>query len=471
MAQINKFYAFLVKAYCFKNINNIEIKYSICKHSAQATFEADPRDYAAYIPFGRIRIMEITEPNIVFSGYIESVSRQLPDKLIVECRDASIKAERTWFRDEVISHGETTAHWLKHFADMAKLDVSIYGAFSDVYEGHSWSASTAIEAMENIMQIDDLRMYPLSDGEIRIAPLGYGGDERIITYYEQVDQSLSDQIIRNKVIIWGDKVSTIKSGSNPYLVPGETRTVAISTSLIQTQAGCNDLADKIYNTFQEPLNIRTFRINGDPLIQLNDTVVTPLGTGVVTSLTHKIDSERFVTEVTIGEMCPSFFGISLIKPEIYCSTVGHGVWKSMDKGIKWVDISGGQLYNSTVPAIHHDGEWLYAIRTAREDYPGEGDHVLYAPFGANGLWRVIPVLDSFIIHPHKVGCTDPDDSGEDAYVVYNKNLTYRDIITHEDTGDIYVVAYDRVLDLTVVLICTSRHVDKESVFNKIMVLQ
>lgn len=473
MSQTNHIYA-SIDGTNYK-IANVEIKYSICKHMAEASFEADPRLYENFVPFSEIIIYHSTnEPSSLhplFTGYIESRIRQLPSKLLIECRDKSVKAERTWFRDEIVSSGQSTNYWLNYFLNMAQLSADIYGAFSEVYATHSWSASTAIEAIENILQIDDLRMYPLPYGTIEIAPLKSSGVDFTITYYEQVDQSLSDSIIRNKVIIWGDGVMAEKSGSNPYLASGETRTVAISTGLIQTTAGCNDLAAKIYNTFQTPLNIRTFRVAGNPFITLNSYITTPLGEGAVTSLVHKIDAERFVTEVTIGEICPAFFGISLIKPEIYCSTIGHGVWKSINKGVSWVNISGSYLYNSTVPAIHHDGTWLYAIRRHNVDTePDRADEVYYSRFGTTGYWVQIPVLTSFIIHPHKGLCTN-NHNNTDPYVMYLKDLTFKDILTNSDTGDIYVVAYDEVHHKIVVLICLSKHDNALNSFNKVMVLQ
>lgn len=409
-----------------------DVAYNICKSSGTAEILVDPNLKDEFLPFESVTLVYNGET--VFSGVIDTLElSSFPFALRLNCHSNLLRAERTWFSTEYVSGGQSTSHWESFFLSLAGVTpVNIQDPGYPVYSGHAWSFVTAFEALKNTAQISDVRMYPVRDGTITVKPVNTGNPVLTFNYYESAEQSVSNDIIRNRAVVFGNGVVADVSNSNPYLVNEEIRTVAVSTSLIETQSEASRVANDMLTAFYAPLNIRTFVINGTPTLSLNDYVSTPLGDGAITSLKHTFDDKRYTTQITIGERCPSFFGLSSLfdTVPVFLSAINNGVWRTDSRGQSWTDISGVTLNGTTVYAIHHHDPYLWAI-TIRGVYRSEDKR---------GTWVTCSVPSSFEV-----------DKNGTLYTVNKADLVFKDIVTDENLGTVYIVAHDTANNKIVVL--------------------
>ena len=408
--------------------NTVAVEYSICKSKGSASFILDTALRDEIVTFEDV-VIEV-DGEAIFTGIVEEITdSRFPDSCTVEASSEIIKAERTWYKDEKISYGEAASHWAGVFLGMSKIsNYTVSIADTAIYEGHSWGIQTAIESLINIAQIVDARIYVDRHGQVHFQSLKTSGTDFTITLYESKEFLFTNQLCRNKVVVFGFEVTAIASGSNSYIPSGDTRAVAISSSLIQTQYTANAVASKILSTFNKPLQIYTYVIEGEPTLSVNNFVVTPDSSGAITSLKHSIDESGFRTTVTIGEVCPNFFGMDIIEEvfPLYASLISNGVWRSDNDGDSWYDISGTALLGTTVKSIHSDGTYLWAIT----------ENGIYKSSTKDGAWTICSISSAFT----------------DGIIVVNRtNLSFKDIISNYDEG-IYVVAHDTVNDRIITLV-------------------
>jgi len=418
------------------NVVSVDVKYSICKHRGYATLEIDYTKLSAITTFDPV---SITVDSVdIFVGFVETIDYgNFPYTLVINAESAIIKAERTWFESEYVSNGETVATWLGTFLSKAQItDTEISVDNIPVYEGHSWSFSTCLEAITNICQITNSRFYPTRTGKTVIKKLNTSGvADYTVTNYENIEILFSTDVTRNKAVVYGaNNVYVSMSSTNPYLVAGETRTVAISSSLIQTTATAQRIAGELLLNFNDAMRLYTFTVEGQPQLSLNDYVVYGDVGGAITSLRHVYNDKKFITEISFGELCPTFYGVDILPPEtypyLYASATSNGVWKSNEDGDTWTNISGTALNGKTVPAIHYDGLYLWAITTTD----------IYRGYGA-GVWTKCSILSSF-----SFGNT----------TILKENLEMKDVIS-DASGNIYVVAFESVLKRIVVLVSQNNY--------------
>jgi hypothetical protein len=410
-----------------KHVTFAEVEYSICKHEGTCTIGIDPAEIDNFDPFDTLKIN--ANGSEIFNGYVDKVTlKDSPYSLQVTGNSALLKADRTFFKDEYISAGESTQYWEEHFLDLA--DISNYEVEGPgtVYATHSWSIQTCMDALVNIIEIDNTRLYPDRHGKVCIKSLATDNPVLTFSKYSNVERVVSNGTIRNRAVVFGNLVTADIQEANSYLVDGEVCTVAISTSLIETQAEATRLANAMLAEFRAPLDVQKYTVDGYPEISLNDFVIAPYGSGAVTSLKHDYDGENYTTDITIGERCPSFFGIALITPPLFLSTIGHGVWRSEDNGLSWKDISGTTLASTTVPAIHSDTTYLWAI-TANN---------IYRSPDKNGTWELCSIQPTY----------NATKFGEN-FTISKTNLHLYDIITKN--GFTYCVAQDESIKRIVVL--------------------
>jgi len=414
-------------------VYDVEVNYSICKSIGEATFYIDIAYKDDIVTFDEVSIT--VNGDQIFGGFIEMIHTSgFPAYLQIIATSELIKADRTWFKQEYISNGESATYWAGRFLSMSKIsNYTVDVQDTTVYPGHSWGFQTAKDAIINIAQLVDARFYPDRTGKVYFKTLKTDGVDSTITDYSEVSKTHTNVAMRNKVMVFGEGVSAVRESGDQYLAPGETRTLSISSSLIKTTGTAEHVVDQILSVFSQPMEIFTYVIEGDALLSLNDYVATPDDTGAITSLSHKISDEKgFTTIVTIGELCPNFFGMDILtEPYMFLSGTNLGVWKSGEKGIFWSNISGTALSGATVPAIHSDGTYLWAI-TANN---------IYRSASKDGQWTVCSILPVY----HVVL------NGEQ-YVIEKANLELVDIVTNlEDSSRCFVVAYDTFYQKTVVL--------------------
>lgn len=402
--------------------NDISIKYGICDSSATAEFIVHPA--TVVMPFSWVEI--VLNGQSAYQGYVDVVTKEPSKGVRVTCDSVLLKAHRTWFKEEYISNGETTTYWSNFFFSKAQIsNFSIQNTPINVPEEHTWGFMTVFEALKNLAQITNSKLYVDRFGTAILKPIKTSGGSKVITHYEKVDTTISSEIIRNRAVVWGLNCFAEETRNNPYV--SEIRTAAISTALVKTNIKAQQLVKEILDAFENPVYIRTFVIDGDSSLSLNDFVSTPYGDGAITALEHTYTSERFITTVTIGHICPDFFGISQVYTPIYLSGRSAGVWKSDDLGDSWRNISGTLLQNKTVPAIHYDGACLWAI-TAND---------IYKSYDTEGTWIKCEKAQSF-------------SANDTTYTT--SHFIFYDIIT--DLEAVYVVAQDTQHKRIVVLIST-----------------
>ena len=429
------------------SVANVDVKYSVCKHKGSALFEMDFRELSNINTFDTVVIS--ADGTTMFTGFVDSIEYgNFPYSLSITAVSQLVKVERTWFAREYISSGQSAASWIGTFMGLAQIsgtDVSVGATI--VYEGHSWSFSTCMEAILNLCQLTNSRLYSTRTGTVAVKPTNTSGvADYTVTNYESLDIVFSTAVTRNKARVFGtDGIMAEASGANSYLVAGEERTIAISSGLIRTQATAARIASELMANFNVPMQVYSFTVEGQPQLSLNDYIVYGSVGGAITSLRHLYNDEKFITEITIGEICPSFFGIDIIGyPYLYLSTVSNGVWKSSEDGLVWTDISGATLAGATVPAIHWDGIYLWAI-TSTGVYRGNGE----------GTWTSCNILSTYYVTKAHID-----------YVIEKANLELIDIISnYSNSSRIYVLAYDSVYQKTLVLFS-----DDKSNFNRIFMV-
>jgi len=407
--------------------NNVSVDYSLCKSKGSASFILNTAIRDEITTFEDIVIK--VDGEAIFTGVVEDITdSRFPDSCVITASSELIKAERTWFKEERISSGQLASHWAGVFLGMSKIsDYTVSISDKAVYEGHSWRIQTAIESLINIAQIVDARIYPDRHGQIHFQSIKTLGTDLTITLYENKEFLFTNQACRNKVIVFGVDVTAITSGSNAYIPSGETRALAISSSLIHTQGTANGVASKILSTFNKPLQIYSYVIKGEPTLSLNDFVVTPDSSGAITSLKHSIDETGFRTTVTIGELCPNFFGMDIVVDvfPMFASTINNGVWRSDNNGDSWYNISGTALANTTVNALHSDGIiYLWAITNTG----------IYKTSDKFGTW-------SSCIIPNIFNVT----KGGREYIIPKEDLKMVDIITDYTESTVIVAAYNETI--------------------------
>lgn len=415
-------------------IADVSIKYNICDSSATAEFYVRPD--AEIVPFSWVELN--FNGQSAYQGYVDRVIKEPGRGVRISCDSALLKAQRTWFKEEYISTGQSTTYWSNFFFNKAQIaDYAVRNVAQTVPKDHAWGFMTAFEALKNLAQITNSKLYVDREGTVILSPIKESGVDKTITHYEKVDTAYSSEIIRTRAIVWGQECFAEETRSSPYV--SETRTAAISTGLIQTESEARRLARAILDAFGEPLYLRSFVIDGDSSLSLNDFVSTPYGDGAITALEHSYTAEKFTSVVTIGHICPDFFGISTKEPALYLSGVQAGVWKSEDLGASWRNISGTPLLSKTVPAIHCDDVLLWAI-TAND---------IYKSADMEGTWTKCAKAATFT-------------AGD---TVYNTaDFIFYDIIT--DLEAVYVVAQDTTHRQIVVLISTD-----EYNFNRLIVVE
>ena len=414
------------------NINEVDIKYSICKSIGTASFLMDIAYKGDVTTFDTVDITVGEES--IFSGFIEEITAsRFPDRLVISASSEFIKAERTWFKEEYISTGQSVSSWINTFmakAQISNRSVDVPG--TTVYAGHSWGFQTVKDALINLAQIVNGRIYPDRKGVIHFTPPKTGDADHTIEHYSEVNKLYTNQITRNKVIVFGSGVTSIRYGGDAYLPEGSVRTIAISSSLIHTQGTADAVVNQILSVFNGPMEIYTYVLEGRPTMSLNEIVETPDDTGIITSLAHSINEKGFTTTVTIGEICPNFFGMDILtEPYMFLSGISLGVWKSGEDGTSWSNISGETLAETTVPAIHSDGTYLWAI-TANN---------IYRSASKDGQWTLCSIPLEFSV-----------TLNDEEYTVEKANIELIDILTNlEYSSRVFVVAYDSFYEKTVVL--------------------
>lgn len=429
-------------------VSTIDIKYSLCASSGVATLQSDiSREVIS--TFDPVSITLQGEE--VFNGFVSGVQRtSFPSTIDIICHTNLDKAQRCFTIEEYQSAGETTSHWEQFFFSLAQIDnYVIQHENFPVYEGYSWGRQKIHDHLLNLIQITDSRLYTDRHGQAHISPLSVSNSVFNVDHYVHVEQTLSDTSIRNKVVVFGaldyqgTPIKAILTADNPYLVDGEVRVMSVSSSLIETQKGALRLARKMLKTFSAPLDIRTYIIEGTPTLSLNDFITTPLGEGAITSLEHSYTQESFTTTITIGEICPAFFGMDLSSNLLFASTVDHGVWRTPRTEAAWTQIDPTHL-TATVNAIHVDETFLWAITDNR---------VLKSLIQETMVWEecTFPSILEITMNSEDMRYNEIP-----VYTINTTNLIFKDIITDYTLNTVYIVTHCPVYNIGVMLVSTDK---------------
>lgn len=297
----------------------------------------------------------------VFTGYAYSVAKKrMPIECTVECMDELIRAKDYWFAKRYASNGESVGSWVNRFLDMSGIaDRSISaGAAYQVFPGFGWQYMAALDAIVQTLQMCPYQIYADRNGTVRLVEMTRKKPTITISGYIEYERKRSDRWIRNRAVVLGATgIVADKFRSNPYL-PNEVRTVVVATGQIYNAATASRIADEMLDEFQNPLDIKTVTIPGNPNLEIGQTArlidswSSYDAECVITSINTFYGAKTYETEVTLDERCPNFWGWDRPPPEytsMYCGTWGRGVWRSDDTGRTW---SQTELKNKQVYAIH-----------------------------------------------------------------------------------------------------------------------
>lgn len=182
-------------------------------------------------------------------------------------------------------------------------------------EGAPFQLISAWDAIQQICSIGAWKAWCDADGNIQVGSVldasGYGGafstgDEGNII---SCSYGLSNEDIRNKIVVIGAPdpengyYTATASATSPYLPAGVYKTAVISTDLIGSDGMAQATAAANLTAWNRVSEITTVEAEGNPGVSMYSSVsvsepFTGATGGMVTSFTHRIDSNGYRTRFT-----------------------------------------------------------------------------------------------------------------------------------------------------------------------------
>jgi len=362
-----------------------ERNHCVCNPIASLKLSLEPNLPFTILPY---QPMTFYEDGVkVFTGYTNSVAKKrMPFECSIECKDELIKAKDNWFTKRYVSGGESVGLWVTRFLTISKItnrDISA-GAAYGIFEGFGWQYMSALDAIVQALQMCPYQIYVDRNGVVRLVDMRVEStSSTTIDSYIDYERKRSDRWIRNRAIVFGAAGLVADELRDNIYIPGEIRSVIVATGQIHNAHTASRIAQEMLDEFEDPLDVKTVVIPGNPNLELGQTVrfTDPWSSYdalcLITSINSIYTPKTYETEVTLDEKCPNFWGWDRPPPEyttMYCGTWGMGVWRSDDTGRTWYQT---ELKNRQIYAIHViDDDTVWA----------SGKHGVYFTSGGGSVW-------------------------------------------------------------------------------------
>lgn len=393
------------------SVISLRTEQDICRVAQTCTIALDPNVAADFNPWDEIAI----SINGIgrFTGYVDDPLRgREPAEYIVRGTDVMKRALDNYYAE--IAQDEAGLWWPNPFVVEEELDAGYWVDYWLKYVGIATSGS--VETGRTVPV--DLEWNFIAVSDIILECLGYaGGGWTVIVDGDGVAQigekaigvashsfdstniigfsrSQDDSWRRDRAVVFGDGVV----GEKPDDPAGCTKTAALSSTFIGTQAVADDLAQDILDFFDEDLDIKRCLIAGDATIWLGETgtVSDPWsgysGTGLITSIETTVDDRGFRQLVSLDEKCGFIWGWG-IEEDLYLMGCETGIWRTMRDGTNWVQINEGlteEQYQVSAGMEH----WGGALWLALGSMPGDPTGLWKRPSPhTSGSWHEITLPD------------------------------------------------------------------------------
>lgn len=299
----------------------------------------------------------------VLTGYVISTSRSRPSyDWSVEIMDTYTRAINTFIEEEEqTTPGQDTHNWLADMASRAGLLVNIYSEPRPVPPGVQIGLRSVSETINDILAYAS--SYATVDPEgtliVRRKGTSLGGGIAPTYYYRKpiaIEDTRSDEQTRNVVKVFGGN-NNLSPYPNTIFASGRRgisgllvdMTAVVGNPLIETQDEAARVVTYMLDELASITRQVTFIVPGDPIVRIGDNASLRHDaeghdysvTGLVTSLSTRLDEKGYITNVTVGERCPRISGFSETVPPIALGTRGYGAFISYTKGQGWSDFNAG----------------------------------------------------------------------------------------------------------------------------------
>lgn len=264
---------------------------------------------------------------LTLTGYLMAI-RKLNDPsdsgFVLECADNWIRAIRAWnVTNNRKSSGESVKTWISTLLSEAGLSV-IYNQGSDyqVIPDYPIPIASYADLVLDLLKFGGWYARCNPDGVIEVGKFGdvpagtqigaVGSTPAVpLDNLTRLEHRYDDMTYRNVVKVYYIGGTVIKSDTN--LFPGPDRITVLDTNFSDETVPTR-LANEIFNTFYQPRLISNAEMIAKPELRVGyNAYVNQNGIAdmsQITALTTRFNSQDGYTQsVSIGELCPKFFGI------------------------------------------------------------------------------------------------------------------------------------------------------------------
>lgn len=297
--------------------------------------------------------------------YVASINRSLPNSTITLVGQDGSKWLQDYFIDNtynVYDNPTTCRYWLEFFLDMSGISYSINTDETGTLVTNQtvFGFTDANSVITQLLQQSGWYLYFDADNVAQIGPFLWDVDgydiEVTDTEITNIDTSQSDEMFRNRVVVYGQGNPALSSwvhaeidetGRHGMEYDGvDTRSIVIANGYISTDADALGIASIAIKEFTKPnytvavdvIGPKDFTIG--QRVHVNSKYVNFVG--VITTIGSELSQEGYITHLVINQRCPRLFSFFDFGGSVYVGTDGNGVWrKYLAWDHTWTDFSTG----------------------------------------------------------------------------------------------------------------------------------
>lgn len=355
---------------------------------------------------------------LTFTGYVMTVKKVLQDnehRVELDCADTWIRAARAWQTTNLReSNGESLKTWISTLLGEAGLTVT-YTETNDptVPQYTPIPIASYADIVTDLTKIGAWFIRTKPTGVIEIGRFGTGSAVDLSRGFETYEYRLDDSSYRNEGLVYGIGVVGKYKVANRFAGPDRITVLSVS---VDDQSNVDYLARTLQTTFDYPKTVTKTQRIGIPSLQIGTkatcNVIDVASTTEVTSITSSLSPDGYSQEITMGELCPKFFGYALnsgSNPWIPPITTGslpvpppctpvmwhnhviiayaNHIWETFDFGgpcstATWDDITGNILGTITDFQVMTDGTTVAVSGFPGHPYGG----TVWKRIGNTSLW-------------------------------------------------------------------------------------
>lgn len=319
----------------------------------------------------------------VLTGHVRSVKRaRNPDYVIQIDGTDKYKYAKDYFIDESFgtSNGESVLYWTTSLLNLAGLDLIVDNnqiSERTVGPGIEFTLRTVDDALTEVISYAGGYLYTDPDGIIHIQKgtidsdiIFTGGtpdntdiyNPTLVSGYNitRATHKYNDENTRDRAKVWGFKGNVIlRPNESPYITSENSvdlnlpvpKTVIYASNYVQTQGEADRLSSDIIEALGKFDSIKVLETVGNPNIRVGKSAYVNVDletsqiteTCSITGVASDLSKDGYTMQITLDEFCPKFAGweLSQLTYPLYAGTFKHGIYRSPDNGVTWIDFNVG----------------------------------------------------------------------------------------------------------------------------------